>query len=191
MTEIVEHRFFNKEFDCYSMSYHSIENGTNLDELESSDKIILPQSALEHLTHYDVANPIMMKITNSRLGLNRVIYCGVREFTSNQHTMYIPQWMMDHLYAESGQRVLVQSVKLPIATYIKIKPLTPLFKKLSNPRIVIEYHLQKFITLCKDEIITIKYCNHKFKIQIIDIKPAHAVCINNSDISMEIDDCTI
>ena len=125
------------------------------------------------------------KLTNRTL--NKVAYCGVLEFTAKQYKMYVPQWIMTQLFAEPGQRIEVMNVTLPSATYIKIKPLDPIFNKLSNPRIVLEYHLQKHITLYKDEIFNIKYCDHEFEFQIIELQPTNAVIINNIDVIIDID----
>ena len=177
--KIIEHKFFDKEYDCYPMpcGYNS--------SLENSDKIILPQSALEHLSHYNVTNPMTFKLTNR--ALNKVIYCGILEFTAKQYTMYIPEWMMDSLSTEPDQRVEVMNVTLPLATYVKIRPLDPIFNTLSNPRIILEYHLQNHMTLYKDEIFSIKYYNRNFKFQIVEIQPTNAVLINNVDVNIDID----
>jgi hypothetical protein len=181
---IMEHTFFNKEFTCYPTSYYAIQNDIDIDELEYCDKIVLPPSVLAHLSNFDVSNPIMLKISSQTS--NNYIYCGIKEFMATDNIVYIPNWMMTHLSVDTSDKVNIISVNLPKATFIKIKPLSPLFEKLSNPRIVLEYHLQQFITLQKNNIIEIKYCNNIFKFQIIEIEPADAVNINNANVNIDI-----
>jgi ubiquitin fusion degradation protein 1 len=183
-SQIVEHKFFIKDFICQPMKIYrdKIADSTPLDVLESCDKVIMSQASLEHLSKFTTADPITMKIYNK----DRYMYVGVRDFTADHQRVYTPQWIMDFLKVAESGRVTLKSVELPKATYIKFEPLSPLFKKLQNPRIVLEINLQNFTTLCLNEIISIRYCGITFQIKIVELQPSEAVHLNNADVKIDI-----
>ena len=102
-----EHKFFQKEFICYSTAYLALQDEKKYNkmcnDMENSDKIIVPSDVLQHLTLFEVANPIILKISSKRF--SKSIYCGILEFTAPKHVIYMPQWMMDNLNIEEGEKV--------------------------------------------------------------------------------------
>lgn len=185
LNQIIEHKFFIKDFICRSMSEYvkGLDRPIRLEQLESCDRIILPPASLEHLSKFSVANPIMMKVSAN----GKHMYVGVRDFTSEHQVACVPSWIMNCLGVAEGKRITVKSVELPKATYIKFKPVTPLFSKLTNPRIVLEIHLQNFTTLCLNEVITVTYCEIPFEIKIVELSPCDAVSLTDADVKIDID----
>jgi len=53
--------------------------------------VILPPSALEHLTRLNVVYPMLFKLTNHRM--DRHTHCGVLEFVADENKCYIPYWV--------------------------------------------------------------------------------------------------
>jgi ubiquitin fusion degradation protein 1 len=53
--------------------------------------VILPQSALEQLSNYNIEYPMIFKITNDRNGASS--HCGVLEFSAKEGVSYIPGWV--------------------------------------------------------------------------------------------------
>lgn len=53
--------------------------------------VILPQSALEQLSNYNIGYPMVFKLVNSRNG--RHSHCGVLEFSAREGLSYIPGWV--------------------------------------------------------------------------------------------------
>ena len=57
----------------------------------SSFSVILPQSALEQLSNYNIGYPMVFKLVNNRTG--RHSHCGVLEFSAREGLTYLPGWV--------------------------------------------------------------------------------------------------
>ena len=53
--------------------------------------VILPQSALEQLSNYNIGYPMVFKLVNHRTG--RQTHCGVLEFSAREGITYLPGWV--------------------------------------------------------------------------------------------------
>lgn len=53
--------------------------------------VILPPSALDHLTQLHIQFPMLFKLTNK--GKNRETHCGVLEFVAEEGRCYLPYWV--------------------------------------------------------------------------------------------------
>ena len=77
------------------------------EEIDISNNIILPPSALQQLSlmkDFDnFKNPIFFRILN--IQLNCYTHCGVADFTAEDGTCYLPKNMFDRLCLEEGQQV--------------------------------------------------------------------------------------
>ena len=54
--------------------------------------VILPQSALEQLSNYNIEYPMIFKITNDRTGVSS--HCGVLEFSAKEGVSFVPGWVI-------------------------------------------------------------------------------------------------
>lgn len=54
--------------------------------------VIMPPSALEHLTRLNINYPMLFKLTNKKT--NRVTHCGVLEFVADEGNVYLPLWVI-------------------------------------------------------------------------------------------------
>ena len=54
--------------------------------------VILPQSALEQLSNFNIEYPMIFKITNGRTGASS--HCGVLEFSAKEGVTYVPGWVI-------------------------------------------------------------------------------------------------
>ena len=186
---IREHSFFQREYVCYPISLYATQKNRDKKQLEVSDKLILPPSSLDHLIRYNVENPMMFKLTTTAQSeKSNHLYCGVLEFNAPDHTMFIPDWMMNNIKIKGGERVILTSVSIPKGTFVKIRPQSSSFQDLSNPKVVLEYHLKNFTTLYEGETIRIEYLDKDYDIDIVETKPATAICINNTNLEIDIMD---
>lgn len=53
--------------------------------------VIMPPSALEHLTRLNINYPMLFKLVNKKT--NRVTHCGVLEFVADEGKVYLPLWV--------------------------------------------------------------------------------------------------
>lgn len=181
---VTENKQFEREFLCYSMDFLAIHNSTkNPDSLNSTDKIIMPESTLDHLQRYPNINcPYVFRLNNK----DKVAFCGVLEFTSESpHVIYVPKWIMLNLGLADGDRVDVTSVTLQKGESIVLRPQTETFFKLSNPKSVLEHYLKKFTVLYQGEILSIEYLDRMFDIDVIETKPDLAIDIVDTDLRLE------
>jgi len=154
------------------------------------DKIILPTSILEILIELEVEYPMIFEIVTNQKKTN----CGVLEFTAEEGTCFVPNWIMKNLDINEGQSVYIRNVSLPQATFIKFKPVLNLcktqleFLELTDPRAVLEHVLRSFSCATIGDKIHFDYNFKEYIIEIIDVKPKKACCIIEADIEVEFEE---
>ena len=123
-----------------------------------------------------------------RLSKNKssYVYCGVIEFTSQERTIIVPNWMMKFLDISEGSRVFVNSVTLPQAEFLKFKPRDERFLKLQNPKNILENNLNQYNTLFTGQVIRFDYLNNIWELEVVETKPTLGVCICNANTVFEL-----
>lgn len=80
-------RPFSQMYRCYSVS---MLPGNERSDVEKGGKIIMPPSALDHLTRLNIVYPMLFKLTN--VSKNRITHSGVLEFVADEGKVYLPYW---------------------------------------------------------------------------------------------------
>lgn len=173
-------RPFSTQYRCYSVL---MLPGTERHDVEQGGKIIMPPSALEHLTRLNIVYPMLFRLTNQRT--ERQTHCGVLEFVADEGKVYLPHWMMRNLLLEEGGLVQVDSATLPTATFSKFQPQSQDFLEITNPKAVLENALRSFACLTKGDMIAIKYNDHIYELQVLETKPGNAVGIIECDMTVD------
>ena len=93
--------------------------------------------------------------------------------------------MMHHLLLQEGDKLSVESVALPTASFVRFQPQSKDFLDISNPKAVLETALRNFSCLSKGDVIAIQYVNRNYELCVLELKPADAVTIIECD--MEVD----
>lgn len=168
---------YENRFRCHSVAF------IHRPELESGGKIILPPSALDMLTRLHIEYPMLFELTNN--SLSRRMHAGVLEFVAEEGICYMPFWMMQNLLIEEGQIVTIKSTSLPRGSFVKIQPHTSNFLDISNPKAVLENSLRKFAALTKGDVFVINYNNKNYYLTVLETKPADAISILETDISVD------
>ncbi|KAK7283532.1 hypothetical protein RIF29_13105 [Crotalaria pallida] len=127
--------------------------------------------------------PMLFELRNG--AAERVSHCGVLEFIADEGTIYMPYWMMQNMLLQEGDTVRVKNVTLPKGTYFKLQPHTKDFFDISNPKALLETSLRNFSCLSTGDTIMITYNNKKYYIDIIETKPANAICIIETDCEVD------
>ena len=156
-----------------------------IEQVENSNKVILPESMLYAYQDYDF--PIHFTIENKETKLSSV--CGVFEFTSSPGTALFPYHLMQSLFINEGDTCSF-TIALPIrGSYIKLKPHKTAFIELNDPKAILENNLSKnYTVLTKGETISIKYMNDTYYIDVVECEPADTIHITNSDINLDFDE---
>ncbi|XP_039248235.1 ubiquitin recognition factor in ER-associated degradation protein 1-like [Styela clava] len=171
---------FNTQYKCYSIM---MLPGQEREDVERGGKIIMPPSALDHLSRLHISYPMLFKLSN--LKASRTTHCGVLEFVADEGKIYLPYWMMENLLVSEGDLVGVTNCTLPVASYSRFQPLSPDFLDISNPKAVLENALRNFACLSKDDVISIQYNSKKYNLCVLEVRPGNAVSIIECDMSVE------
>jgi len=147
------------------------------------DKIILPVSVLDTLITMEVQYPLTFELITNQTKT----HCGVLEFTAEEGTCFIPNWIMKNLYINDGDSIYIRNVALQKASFIKFKPDIK-FLHLSDPRAILEYILRSFSCVTIGDKLTFEYNHKEYILEVTDVKPKKGCCIIESDIEVEFDE---
>lgn len=180
---IVENKQFTKEYNCFPLSYleaQGIKTKADIKNLEKSDRIIMPPSALNHLMLFKINYPYFFKLTSRELGISE--YCGVLEFTAPEKTVYAPSWLMHKLFIED--RIYINSVNLPSGKRVKFKAV-PEFFALPNQQVILEKTLRELNVLSMGQELNILFVGKVYKLTVVELVPCTVVSIINADLNVE------
>ena len=162
------------------------EEGKNTKDLAHTNKIILSEDILYEYKDDKEMFPLTFRIINPDTLLSTV--CAVHEFTALPGTCVIPYRIMENLMLEQGSTVNLVYEAIPKGSYIKIRPHKTKFIELSNPKAVLEKHINiNYPTLTKGETISINYNEEIYFIDIVETEPVESINILNSDINLDFD----
>jgi len=169
---------FERQYQCFPLCFLQ-----GKEDLEKGNKIILPQSALDHLARLNISYPMLFEVCNPNT--ERRTHVGVQEFMAEEGTCYLPYWLMCHLQLAEEDLVQVTNTTLPKGTFVKLQPCSKDFLDIHNPRAVLENTLRNFATLTVGDCIVIDYNSQRYEIDIIEAKPANAISIIEADVNVD------
>jgi ubiquitin fusion degradation protein 1 len=158
------------------------------DDIEHSNSIILPPSALQKLTGLQKgfggrSNPVLFRILN--IDLNISTHCGVLDFTAEEGTCYVPTNMFNRLCLVEGQNVNLRNITLERGKYIKIQPHLTAFIENPNPKTILENNLRNYFCLTEGDTINVVFNKKTYLIDIIECKPKKAISLVNCDVEVD------
>lgn len=167
---------FTRQFRSYSVSFIQRQ------DLENSNRIVLPPSALDSLARLNISYPMLFQL-ESRDG--RKTHCGVLEFVAEEGHANIPYWVMQNLAVPEGGMVTIRNVSLPKGTYVKFQPQSSDFLDITNPKAVLEATLRNFTCLTKGDAIVISYNDKPYHIDVLEVAPGEAISIIEADVNVD------
>lgn len=171
---------YNKSLKCFPVI---MMGGKERVDVDRGGKIILPASALEHLTRLHIQFPMLFKLINK--SKNRETHSGVLEFVAEEGRCYLPYWMMKNLLLKEGEIIQVQYTNLGIAKFAKFQPQSVDFLEISNPKAVLENSLRNFACLTKGDVVSINYNEKDYELCILETRPGDAVSIIECDMDVD------
>lgn len=158
--------------------------GKEREHVNYGGKIILPPSALNNLVNLNLSYPMLFELTNN--SADKTTHAGVLEFIAEEGAVYLPQWMMQTLLLQPGERVQVKSTNLPPGKFVKIQPQSVDFLDISDPKAALETALRNFSTLTVGDIISITYNQKEYDILVLEIKPdTRGISIVDTDLEVD------
>lgn len=183
MAAIPDPSLFQESYICHPISE------TEKSDLQTGDRIIMPDSALERIMLIeDVEFPMLFEIKNPTSG--RVSHCGVFEFTAVEGMVFMPNWMVRNLKLREGDNVEIKKVNLPKGRYVKLRPHVMDFTAILDCDItrwkyVLEEKLKNFSCLSAGDTIMIKYFCQEFYIDVLETEPSSSVSIIDADCEVD------
>lgn len=162
--------------------------------LEQSDRIALPFELADRIygraAHgQEVDFPLMFEVKTS---IGRKTHCAIFDFVSGLPSGHclLPQWVMDDLFIEERDAVSIRGVKLPLCTYVKIQPHTLEFYDAiqeagADVQRLLLASVKRFSALTVETAIPIDINGTAFNVQILDLQPAGAVRVIDTDATRE------
>ncbi|KAK6525596.1 hypothetical protein TWF281_010652 [Arthrobotrys megalospora] len=148
-------------------------------------------------------HPLTFRVTNLVTG--RIAYAGIREFSADEGTIVLSNFLRECLALPSlelqGEQygaelddasIKVEAVNIPKGTFARLRPLDAGYEE--DWKSVLENHLQKnFTTLVVNNILAVPRLPHQsgkdFKFLIDQVKPegSEAICIVDTDLEVDIE----
>jgi Ubiquitin fusion degradation protein UFD1 len=158
---------------------------------DTSDRVLLPPSALEQLLasaphNTDLPQPLTFRLFNPRN--NHSTHVGVREFSAPDATIALPSWIASALDLTDQDTVGVQFRTLLKATRVKLRPLEAGYLE-DDWKALLESQLRTHTTLTKGEILAIRAGpGTTFKFLVDELEPEDAVNLIDTDVTTEIEE---
>ncbi|GKT35030.1 putative multi-domain containing protein [Aduncisulcus paluster] len=151
-----------------------------------SGKVVLSESILSKLLDQGVDPPYFFELRN--LANSQSCFCGVQQFTGDEGFVYVPLWMMDQLKIEQERNVMIRSVTIPKASYVKLQAQSCEYLDMSDPRKVLEDHLVGFQCLSVGTTFPILHDGMEHSFKVTALRPSGAVSLIDTDVNLEFDE---
>mmetsp|Transcript_42296 Transcript_42296/g.76684 ORF Transcript_42296/g.76684 Transcript_42296/m.76684 type:complete len:406 (+) Transcript_42296:137-1354(+) len=168
---------FSCQLRCYPAAFADKE------EMEVSNRLIMPPSALAQLSKLEVPSPMVFSVSD--LDGRHKTHAGVLEFNAPEDQCYMPMWMLRQLRAEEGDILQISLVTLPKATFVRFRPASIALLRVFNPRALLENGLRNFVALTVGDSFAVSYNGQMYGIEVLETKPANAVSIFEADVKVE------
>ncbi|KAI6045693.1 UFD1-domain-containing protein [Pisolithus marmoratus] len=175
-----------RAFDEYLRAYSlAMLHGPERENVSYGGKIIMPQSALAHLTRLDLESPWMFQLRNPANPAAST-HAGVLEFIADEGVVHLPYWMMKTLRLEEGDPIRITGTELPKGKFVKLQAQTVHFLEISDPKAVLEQALRNFSALSQGDIIEIHYNSMVFGFLVMETVPNGAgICVLDTDLEVD------
>ncbi len=97
--------------------------------------VIMPPSALAHLTAMDLESPWMFQLRNPSNPAAST-HAGVLEFIAQEGVVHLPYWMMKTLRLNEGDPIRITGAELPKGKLVKLQAQSVHFLEISDPKAV-------------------------------------------------------
>jgi len=97
--------------------------------------VIMPPSALAHLTSLDLQSPWKFKLRNPANPAAST-HAGVLEFIAQEGVVHLPYWMMKTLRLNEGDPIRITGTELPKGRMVKLQAQSVHFLEVSDPKAV-------------------------------------------------------
>ena len=169
-----------------------------LEEPLPGDKIRLPSDILNQYletNQHEPTFPLSFKLSFVSRNITREIITSVLDFSADQDTVVVPQWIIDNLCPlQMGDTVSISVYSggytektIVKGTTVRLRPHSKEFLNISDHRALLETQLKEFGILNQYTTIKINYFDDQFDIDIIETQPESIINIVDTDLQVDFD----
>ncbi|ETW86077.1 hypothetical protein HETIRDRAFT_415043 [Heterobasidion irregulare TC 32-1] len=175
-----------RQYDEYLKAYSvAMLPGRERENVSYGGKIIMPPSALAHLTSLDLESPWMFKLRNPNNSA-AFTHAGVLEFIAEEGVVNLPYWMMKSLRLNEGDPIRITGTELPKGKFVKLQAQHVHFLEISDPKAVLEQALRNFSALTQGDIIEISYNSIVFGLLVMEANPGgEGISVLDTDLEVD------
>lgn len=152
------------------------------DDINSSNKVLFPESFLNKLSSYDnLTYPITIKLNDVVIGINKLI---------SDSYIYVPDYLCSQLDLLSCETLSFEILNydIPKATKIKLKPYQSTFYDLLDHKSFLEMKLKKHFTHLKQgSKIAFSNGSNIIEFDILETYPEELVSLIDTDVIVDFD----
>ncbi|KAI0040904.1 ubiquitin fusion degradation protein I [Auriscalpium vulgare] len=173
-------------YDEYLKAYSvAMLPGRERENLSYGGKIIMPPSALAHLTSLDLPSPWVFKLRNPTNPAAST-HAGVLEFIAEEGVVHLPYWMMKTLRLNEGDPIRITGTELPKGKFVKLQAQTVHFLEISDHKAVLEQALRNFSALTQGDVIEISYNSIVFGLLVMEANPGgEGISVLDTDLEVD------
>lgn len=170
-------------------NYYSFTNDINKKPLSmEGNKLIVPSTFLNCYSEQNIEyKPLFFKIFSPIPGVS--LYGGIEKFSDLDQMVFLPDWMMDIMNINAGDKIKLVPISIPKGTYVKFKVKKD-FLELSDPKAILEYHLRYHAVISQHDTIVIKFLGKDYHIDVEKTLPTSSISLINTDIKVEFEEIT-
>ena len=112
-------------------------------------------------------------------------FCGVSEFTAEERTAVVPQWMAKNLELGVGDEVHVRRVYVPKGIYMKLQPHDARYARLGDTKRTFEWVLRRYTAVAAGDTLVVNYRGEDHAFDILDVSPGRAIRLIDADVAVD------
>lgn len=178
--EVSTTKVLSSTFICADPRSYFVDK-KELNNFNSGDGLILPESSGTRLLN-SMMKIYTVKLANTLLK-DLVTYGRVVAFDAPDRHVIMPEWMMDVIGVNCGDKIDIDTIKTDQISKIKFKVPT----EIADPKSVLEFELRNHVLSYIGKQIQVKIFDKKFNIVVTDQSPLYVGIISNKDIELEIE----
>jgi hypothetical protein len=175
----------NIQLKVFPLSYHP--SISNIDELEHSNKIILPPSILEYMVDHNIDTNVIFEIKKQN-DYVQSLYMTAQEFSAVEGMCYIPYLHMQQAWLSDGEDIYIEiEINIPKGNSITLKPSCDSYIDIDNYKKKIEdIIVKRYSVLSTMDIIYLSHNNKIYTFDVMETLPADVIDMRNTDVDLHI-----
>ena len=175
----------NTQLKAFPLSFHP--SISNVQELEYSNKIILPPSILEFLLDEKKETDVIFEVKKKNDHV-QTLYLTAQEFSSTEGICYMSIQNMNQCWLCEGDEISITiQPNIPKGTSITLRTTDNSYLDMDDYKKELERSIVKRYSVCStSDSICINHNNKEYIFDVIQTEPADVIDMRNTDVDLHI-----